>query len=160
MSRIYLRKLKKTDKQYFSKWWRDKDLLRLTSGQIKKITDKEVEKYFLLMLNNSSDYHLMIILPHKVIGHLSLMKRKNKLYETQIVIGEKGYWNKGYGTKAIKMLIKRAKKAGIKHIYLEVRPDNKRAINTYKDCGFQRKGYIKYPQNKYLPVTLEMTANT
>jgi RimJ/RimL family protein N-acetyltransferase len=123
---------------------------------MKNITVKELEKYFLSMLKVKSDYHFMIILGKIVIGHISLMKRKKKWYETTIVIGEKKYWNKGYGTNAIKIIISKAKIMGIKKIYLEVRPDNKKAINVYKNCGFQSDGYMKYPQNKYLPLTLKM----
>lgn len=84
------------------------------------------------------------------------MKRKNGWYETQIIIGEKKYWNKNYGTKAIQLLIKKAKKLGILKIYLEVRPNNLRAIATYEKCGFKKSRIKKYPKNKYLPETLRM----
>lgn len=156
MPKIYLRKIKPTDKKYFAKWWNDKALLKLTSGILKPISGQEVTKYFLSMLKSKEDYHFIIILDHQVIGHISLSKRKGDWYETQIVIGEKEYWNRGYGPKAITLLVSKAKHLGISKIYLEVRPDNLRAVKAYEKCGFVKKGIKKHPKNQYLPETLKM----
>lgn len=156
MSNIILRKLEINDKKYFSKWWRDRDLIKFTSGRPKLISDKKVDKYFLMMIDGKNDHHFMIILGKKIIGHIALIKRKNNWHETQIIIGEKKYWDRGYGTKAIKLAIDRAKHLDIPKIYLEVRPNNLRAIRAYEKCGFKRKGFKKYPKNKYLPITLRM----
>ncbi|MDP3729756.1 MAG: GNAT family N-acetyltransferase [bacterium] len=156
IKKVTLRKIKLTDKRYFAKWWRDKALLELTSGILKPISDKEIEEYFLTMLKNKDDHDFMITLNKKVIGHISLVKRKNNWHETQIVIGEKKYWGKSYGSEAIKLLIRRAKRLKISKIYLEVRPTNIRAIRAYERCGFQNVKTILYPKNKYLPKTLRM----
>lgn len=156
MSTISLRKIKVSDKSYFAKWWRDKDLLKLTSGILKPILDNEVEKYFKEILQNKNDYHFLIDLDGKIIGHTSLIKRKDNWHETQIVIGEKEYQDKGYGTKAIQLLINKAKKLNISKIYLEVRPDNLRAIRAYEKCGFRKIKIVKFPKNKNLPETLRM----
>lgn len=156
MPNLSLRKIRLNDKKYFVKWWRDKELLKLTSGILKRISDQEVDKYFQNILESKKDCHFIIILDKKVIGHISLNKRKNKWYETQIIIGGKKYWGKGYGSKAIKLLIKRAKGLGISKIYLEVRPNNARAIRAYENCGFHKTKTVLYPKNKYLPKTLRM----
>ena len=156
MIKIFLRKIKPADRNYFAKWWRDKELRKLTSGRLRQISDQKVNKYFQTILNSKETYHFMITVGEKTIGHITLAKRRNDWYETQIVIGEKKYWGKGYGPKAIKLLIGKAKKFGISKIYLEVRPTNIRAIRAYKKCGFQKVRIVKYPKNKYLPETLRM----
>ncbi|MDP2629376.1 MAG: GNAT family N-acetyltransferase [Candidatus Harrisonbacteria bacterium] len=156
MPKIALRKIKAADKKYFARWWRDKELLKLTSGILTLISDKEVDKYFQNILKSEKDYHFIITLNGKAIGHISLAKRRNDWYETQIVIGDRKYWGKGYGSQAIKLLIKRAGRLNIFKIYLEVRSTNVRAIRTYKHCGFRKVKTIKYPKNKYLPETLKM----
>jgi len=156
MLKLSLRKIKAADKKYFAKWWRDKDLLRLTSGVLKLISDKEVDEYFSAIYKNPPGFEFMVVLGTKTIGHISLVKRRGGWYETQIVIGKKQYWDKNYGTEAIQLLIKKAKKLSISKIYLEVRPDNIRAITTYEKCGFKKSGIKKYPENKYLPETLRM----
>lgn len=156
MIKISLRKIKLVDRKYFAKWWRDKELLKLTSGILKRISDREVNKYFQAILNNKKDHHFMITANKKTIGHISLVKRQKNWHETQIVIGEKKYWSNGYGSKAIKLLIKKTINLGISKIYLEVRPDNARAIAAYEKCGFKKSGIKKYPKNKYLPETVVM----
>ena len=156
MPKITLRKIKIDDKKYFARWWRDKELLKLTSGILQRVSDKEVNKYFQNILKSKKDHHFLITLNEMVIGHISLAKRRNGWHETQIVIGEKKYWGKGYGSKAIGILIKKVKRLVISKIYLEVRPSNIRAIRAYKSCGFQKIKTILYPRNKYLPKTLRM----
>jgi len=156
--KIKLRKLKRSDIKYFAKWWRDKSLLKLTSGILKTISDQEVKKYFDKMLNDKRGQHYLILLGNKkTIGHIAFHEKKDKIYETQIVIGEKKYWGKGYGTAAIKLALKKNKRYKHKKVYLEVRPDNFRAIAAYKKCGFKIDGFKKYPKNKFLPVVLEMS---
>ena len=156
MLRVEFRKVKIADKDYFAKWWRDKELIRLTSGDFGVITDKEVEKYFGDILKNKIDYHYMIILGEKVIGHISLAKRRGRWYETQIVIGEEKYRGKGYGSEAIKLLIQKVKRLKISKIYLEVRPTNLRAIKAYERVGFRKVKVVSYPKNKFLPKTIRM----
>ncbi len=156
MSKIVLRKINITDGKYFAKWWRDKDLRKLTSGRLGEISDRKVDKYFQNILNNKKDIHFMITVGGETVGHIVLAKRRGNWFETQIVIGEKNYWDKKYGSRAISLLLRRAKRFGIQKIYLEVRPTNIRAICAYKKCGFQKVKIVKYPQNKYLPETLRM----
>ena len=81
MIRINLRKIKPSDKKrYFARWWRDKGLLKLTSGGIlKMISDKEIDKYFQAMLNSKDTYNFIIIADGKIIGHISLAKKKKRL---------------------------------------------------------------------------------
>lgn len=153
---MILRKIRPGDISYFQKWWRDRGLIALTSGNFKPITDKEVEKYFRGMLGSKTDHHFMVDLDKQTIGHISLSKRRNNSYETQIIIGNKKYWGKGYGVKAIKLLITKAKRLNINRIYLEVRPENIRAIKAYTKVGFQPKSIKKYPKNPHQPETLKM----
>lgn len=156
IGKLSLRKIKTTDEKYFAVWWRDEALLELTSGVSQPISDEEVKKYFSTILQSADDYHFMVALGRKAIGHISLAKRKDDWYETQIIIGEKGYWGKGYGTQAIQMLIKKLGRFSIKKVFLEVRPTNLRAISAYRKCGFTEAGVKMYPQNKNLPEVLRM----
>lgn len=156
MPKITLKKIVAADQKYLAKWWRDKTLLKLTSGIFKPISDKEITKYFLAILRSKKDYHFLICLDKKTIGHISLAKRTNSRYETQIIIGEKKYWSKSYGVKAIRILLNKAKRLDISKIFLEVRPTNLRAIKAYEKCGFVKSGVKKYPKNKFLPEVLRM----
>jgi RimJ/RimL family protein N-acetyltransferase len=156
MNLVSIRKLNKSDKKYFARWWRDKDLIALTSGNFKLISDEEIESYFSNILIDETSFHYIISLNKKAIGHISLSKRRNDWYELQTIIGEKQFQSKGYGTKAIKLLIKKAKLLNIHKIYLEVQPDNSRAIKTYEKSNFAFKRIKYYPKNKNLPKTIRM----
>lgn len=156
MQKISLRKIRINDKKYFAKWWRDKALIKVTSGIFKRIADEEVDRYFLEILKDKKARHYMIVVNRKTIGHISLGQRRSGWHETQIVIGEKGQQGRGYGAEAIKLIILKARTTGIKKVYLEVRPNNLKAICTYEKCGFRKAGIKKYPKNKYLPQTLKM----
>lgn len=150
MAHIILRSIRLTDKPSFARWWRDDDLLALTSGDPNKISDTEVDRYFSAMLNAKNDYHFIIECGGTTIGHISLNQQRSDWYETQIVIGEKEYWDKGYGTIAITKLLEFAEQKQINKIYLEVRPDNQRAIAAYKKCGFKEIKTIHRAKEPYL----------
>lgn len=155
MSELVIRKIRPEDKKYFARWWRDKELLKLTSGNLNVVTDSEVDEYFNSILENKNDYHFMIVINDITIGHVSLSKRQDSWYETQIVIGNSEYLSKGHGAESIRLLLEKARTLGISKIYLEVRPDNARAIKSYKKCGFRVVKLIKY-DDEYLPETLRM----
>lgn len=156
MEEISLRKLKKSDECYFSKWWRDKDLIALTSGNFDPISDKQIGTYFQSILNKEKSFHFMINMDKEAIGHISLSKRRGYWHEMQIIIGEKGFWNKGYGQKAIKLMIKKADQLSISKIYLKVRPDNSRAIKAYENSGFVIKKTKQHSKNNDLFGTVRM----
>lgn len=153
---IKLRQLEFADRELFAKWWRDADLIALTSGSKKRVTDKEVESFFSRMLQSRTDRHLIIAYRKKAIGHLALIKRGRGWFETQIIIGEKQYWGKGYGTEAVGKLMDLAVKDGIRMIFLEVRPDNLRAIRAYEKCGFTQVKLVEHATSSNLPLTVRM----
>ena len=156
---IKLRKIKKSDIEYFLRWWKDKDIIKLTSGFYEK-SDEVLTNYFLDIFKNTKDHHYIIQYGRKAIGHVALNHKSINTFEIQIVIGEKKYWGKGLGSETIKIAVKRAfEKLEYTKAYLEVRPDNFRAIKAYESCGFLKKGLKKYPKNKYQPVTLIMILN-
>ena len=153
---IKLRKIKKSDFTIFLKWWKDKDLIALTSGNFAE-PDENLSKYFLTMVESKKDCHYIIELEGKSLGHIALMHKDLDTFEITIVIGEKEYWNQGIGTKAIKTALRLGfGKLGYIKAYLEVRPENTRAIKVYEACGFIKKGFKKYPKNKNQPTALKM----
>lgn len=66
-------------------------------------------------------------------------------YDAQIGIriGDKSYWDKGYGTDAVRILVDYCfNTVGVGHIWLKVFPINARAIRCYEKCGFSRGGKL------------------
>lgn len=137
-------------------------MLKVTSGDRRKITDQEVDEYFSDVLSGQKggQYQYMITADGIAIGHIALSRRSGGWHETMIVIGEKDRQGKGYGARAIRQLLKKARRTGIRKVYLEVRPDNMKAIRAYEACGFRKVKVIKYPKSRYLPQTIRMEPRT
>lgn len=152
---VALRKLEVEDEIYFSKWWRDKALIALTSGNFVVLSDAEVTKYFTDLMQGVGRLDYMIQVNNKTIGHVNLVQRDKGWWETQIVIGEKEFWGRGYGGEAIMGLIKIAHEQGVNKIFLEVRPENVRAIKAYEKVGFKEVARIQYA-SKNQPETIRM----
>ncbi|MEK7508400.1 MAG: hypothetical protein AAB568_00920, partial [Patescibacteria group bacterium] len=87
---IKLRRVKKSDLEYFLKWWKDKDIINLTSGFYEK-SDEVLTNYFLDIFNNTNHHHYIIQYGTKAIGHIALSHKTKETFEIQIVIGEKEY---------------------------------------------------------------------
>lgn len=156
MDTVQLRELAQTDIAYFSRWWRDAELIALTSGSTTKLLDSQVAGYFAAMLSNPAQINRIITVNGTVIGHISLTKQSTGDYELQTVIGEKPYLNKGYGTQAIAQMLQLAKQQDAGQVFLYVRSNNARAISAYKKAGFAPAGEIIATNNPNQPQLLKM----
>ena len=82
----------------------------------------------------------------RLIGNLGL----HAINETHgratlgIVIGEKDFWGRGYGTEAIRQVLRYAfTELGLRRIALGTDEDNVRGIHCYEKCGFVREGVLR-----------------
>ena len=61
-----------------------------------------------------------------------------------IVIGEKTFWGRDYGTEAIRQVLRYVFTAlGLRRIALDADEDNARGIRFYEKCGFVREGLLR-----------------
>jgi RimJ/RimL family protein N-acetyltransferase len=59
-----------------------------------------------------------------------------------IVIGDKSAWNKGYGTAALREVLRIGfGELGLHRIHLDALAANARAIRCYEKCGFRHEGF-------------------
>ena len=82
----------------------------------------------------------------QLIGTIGLHKVdwKNRNAELGIAIWKKEYWGRGYGTDAIKALLKYAfHELNLHRVYLRVYNFNKRAIRCYEKAGFKKEGVMR-----------------
>jgi len=80
------------------------------------------------------------------IGSIGLhtINWKDRNAELGIVIGEKAYWGRGYGTDAIRVLLRVAfEEMNLHRVYLRVDADNTRGIRCYEKCGFREEGTLR-----------------
>lgn len=69
---------------------------------------------------------------------------KNSVAVIGIFIGDKNYWDKGYGTDAMQILIRFVfEQMNIHKIKLNVYAFNERAIRCYEKCSFKKEGTLR-----------------
>lgn len=165
MSSITLKPMKPLEIKLLHKWlkdpevnhyWYGKDKTPVTLRELKKdwkscyFTNKHPEKgrCFLIQVKN------------KPIGMIAYNKinKTTKSAEIDILIGDKNYWNKGYGTKAIKLFIPFVfKKLKLHRVWICSKADNPRAIKTYLKAGFKKEGVLRdgdFYEGKFVDVVL------
>ncbi len=125
----------------------------ITYSDLKEYILKKMEKkncLFYAIICNKTNNH---------IGNIKLepIDFKKGLATIGIIIGNKDYWNKGYGTNTIELIIKNLKKLKISTLNLSVSKENIPAIKLYTKLGFKiidDKYYIgkdtKNPKEAYI----------
>lgn len=80
------------------------------------------------------------------IGNTSLMdvQAENRCATLGIMIGDKTYWSKGYGTDAVRMLQRFGfEEMNLNRIQLTVDARNERAQACYRKCGFVEEARLR-----------------
>jgi RimJ/RimL family protein N-acetyltransferase len=150
--KVILRKAKLSDAERFVKWVNDDEVNRFMS--VRKIGLKEERKYIQDRIDGKTknNFHFCIETKEGLhIGATGLEKinKRNKSATFGIVIGDKNYWSKGYGTESAKLILDFGfKKLKLHRIQLDVYSYNPRAIKLYKKLGFKKEG-IKREHNFY-----------
>jgi len=94
------------------------------------------------------------------IGNCGLMGINWRVRECEfgIFIGEKAYWNKGYGTEALLLMLRHGfETLNLNRIGLRVYANNPRAIRSYEKTGFVHEGTLRqghYQDGEYIDVHL------
>jgi RimJ/RimL family protein N-acetyltransferase len=146
--KINLRPLLKSDMKLMQKWHNDKEIMRLFA-----ITRSTNEDYWLSsferMVKDKSILFFGITLKedNRLIGyvHLEHIIWSHRLCrDTGILIGEKEEWSKGYGTEAMRLLIKYAfEELGLHRLELMTFTFNKRGLRVWEKCGFKKEGIMR-----------------
>ena len=64
--------------------------------------------------------------------------------ELQIRIGERAAWGRGYGTDAVRLLVRHAfDDLDLHRVHLHVFATNDRAVRAYEKAGFQPEGRLR-----------------
>lgn len=75
------------------------------------------------------------------LDHICWRRREAEL---RVRIGEKEYWNKGYGTLALRQIIEYVfHQLDLNQLYLRVYAFNHRAIHCYEKLGFKKRAKLK-----------------
>lgn len=162
--RIRLRAVEKEDIPRFVAWLNDPEVRSGLSLYL-PISESEEENWFENMLNTPAPEHPLVIeivdgggwVPVGNCGFLQ-MDWRIRSAEVGIFIGKKDYWNLGYGTEVIQLLLRHGfDTLNLNRIGLRVFENNPRAIRSYEKAGFQPEGRLRqaaYREGRYLDVLL------
>lgn len=148
--KVLLRAYKKDDIELATNFINDKEIKKFLVTDIPfPMTYWEEENWVKSQnSNNNGEYNFAIedIESKKYIGGCGINKINwlSRVATVGIMIGDKDYWGKGFGTDAMKVLIDFIfNHMNINKIRLGVFSFNKRAIKSYEKCGFKVEGVLK-----------------
>jgi RimJ/RimL family protein N-acetyltransferase len=145
-TRIQLRAIERSDIPTFVRWLNDPEVVANLLLYL-PISQAQEEKWFEDYLRDTNRHIFGIeTVDGELIGNVALedINWKDRCAELGIVIGEKAHWDEGYGTDAVRTLLRFAfQEMNLHRVFLRVFEDNARAIRCYEKCGFQNEGRLR-----------------
>lgn len=145
--KIFLKIFKPSDidKTNYLKWLKDKEVIKFLyrddlNVAIKK---KEIIRYVKDLFKSKNNFFYLIFIKDIAIGTIKIghIDWKAKTADIGIMIGEKNYWNKGYATEAIKLIVKLTKaKLNLRKLVAGTPGLNYGMIKAFKKNGFKVEG--------------------
>jgi RimJ/RimL family protein N-acetyltransferase len=147
---VRLRGYEKSDLDAVMRWWHDEEITKVISVAVFPASSLEEERFIESVASgkdaSNKEFAIETLSNRKYIGAIGLhsinwLCRHAKL---GIVIGDKEYWGRGFGTDAVRLLLRLAfEKMGLHRVELFVFTFNERAIACYEKCGFCREGVLR-----------------
>lgn len=144
---IKLETFKEEDFSRLINWVDSKELMYIFSAERFRypLTQEQLINY--IKVKDRIAYKVINKSTNEIIGHAdfsNINKLSKKARICSVLIGEKEYRNKGYGTKIIDELVSIGfNKMKLHRIDLGVYDFNKQAIKCYQKCGFEIEGLLK-----------------
>ena len=161
-TRVRLRHTEENDLPLFVEWLNDPEVRRGLMLHL-PLSIAEEKEWFENMLKSPQDERPLVIEAQTddgwtMIGNSSFLNLdwRNRNAELGIFIGDKSFWDQGYGTEVMRLLLTHGFATLNLHlIYLRVYENNQRAIRVYEKNGFVEDGRLRemiYQEGKYLDV--------
>ncbi len=143
MKRIKLRPIQISDAEMCFRWISD-PLVGRFLGLLEPARSLEQERSWISSILVDKQHQCAFVIEDErgnPIGTCGLrgIDREKGTALLGIMIGETGYWDKGYGTAATKALLSHAfNELGLREVRLSCHPENHRAVRCYEKAGFSR----------------------
>lgn len=161
---IRLRAVEKSDLPLFVRWLNDREVYQTLLVRSPLSLAGE-EKWYERHLARPAESRTMVIeveletgwTPIGTVGFHDI-DWTNRSAEFGIMIGEKSQWNRGWGRKAVRLLLYQGfANLNLHRIYLYVHATNERAIHAYKAAGFTLEGTLRqdiFAEGRYIDALL------
>ncbi|MCJ7517578.1 MAG: GNAT family N-acetyltransferase [Methanomassiliicoccales archaeon] len=147
--KVRLRAVERVDLPIFVKWINDPEVTQFLELNPPMSLEDE-EKWFVNLQKSEDKVFSIDTKEGKLIGNVGLIKLnwKDRSVLIGIMIGEKEFWNLGYGTDAIETLLRYLfYELAMNRVYLIADERNARALHCYEKLGFKKEGILR--QNRY-----------
>ncbi len=162
--RIRLRAIEREDLPLFVAWLNDPEVRQYLYMDL-PLSMAQEEDWYENMRKQAPRQHPLVIeittpqgwVP---IGNVSLFdfNDQHRSAELGIMIGEKKYWNKGYGREAVRLICRHGfETLNLHRIYLWVYATNLRGIRAYEKAGFVHEGRMReaiFNKGEYIDLVL------
>jgi RimJ/RimL family protein N-acetyltransferase len=148
---VLLRPVKRSDISYFLKWFNDPEVIQYLELYL-PMTEMSEEKYIEELGTTRAKSDALFVIEvieggsTKPIGNCGLheIDSKDRNATFGIVIGEKDYWSKGYGTEAARLVINYGfQQLNLHRISSAAFAFNERSIKLHKEVGFREEGRLR-----------------
>ncbi len=147
--KVRLRPVERDDLPRYVQWFADPEIRRHL-GRYLPFSMAQEERWYESLLERLERREDVLLAMETIqgvhIGSIGLHRIdwKNRSAELGIVIGEKSYWDRGYGTDAAQTMLGLAfREMNLHRVFLRVDADNARGIRCYEKAGFQREGTLR-----------------
>ena len=145
--RIRFRRAEKDDLPLFMEWINDPEVMKGLTLYLPMGMWEEEEWFAGLAKRPQAERPLTVDIPDgdswRAIGNLAVFNIDSvaRSAEVGIMLGDKSIWNQGYGTEAMRLLLKHGfETLNLNRIQLYVYDANIWAIRTYEKVGFVHEG--------------------
>lgn len=141
--KVLLRRKRLDDAPLDYQWRTDSELAALDASRPIRLSYREYMRYHRDELEFPTPWSRKFAIDtsgNKFIGNCMCYDINTVASEAEvgILLGDKDYWGKGYGTEALNLLVGHIFKAtSIKRLYLHTLSWNSRAQQSFAKCGFQ-----------------------
>lgn len=143
--RVRLRAVERVDLPAFVKWINDPEVtqfLELSSP----MSMEDEERWFANVVKSEEKVFSIDTKEGKLIGNVGVLRIswRDRSALIGIMIGEKEYWDQGYGTDAVETLLRYLfDELNMNRVYLIADERNARALRCYEKIGFTREGLLR-----------------
>jgi RimJ/RimL family protein N-acetyltransferase len=147
---VRLRGYERADLSALMKWVNDEEVTDFLGTPLVYPMSSIAEQNFIEAAANHSETDKRFVIESladgRNIGGISFLAVDwlNRSAGIGIVIGDKSCWGKGYGTDAMRVMMRLGfDKMNLHRLWLHVYDFNQRGISSYEKCGFKREGILR-----------------
>ena len=144
--KCFLTPIDENDAEKITEWLNDLEVTKNLVAMYTSVINVNTEKEFLEKLAKEHNYSIIDIETNELLGNCGFkhVDNLNQTGEVGIFIGNKKFWNKGYGTEAFSLLIDFGFKVlNLHNISLRVTSFNQRGLKVYEKIGFKIIGKMR-----------------